>query len=142
MDGPGNFALTINGSDFAITQPATYLGDVADNLDGMATLAVQIDFRPGPGGTTVQAYVQTSLDGGNTWLDIACAAFPSATPAQAERVCLGLEAGVSGAWVTATDGTLPDNTVVDGILGNMLRLKVVSTGTWTNTFLGARVCAA
>jgi hypothetical protein len=143
MDAPGNYALTYGGgTDFAITQPATYTGDVLDQLDGMATAMVQLDFRPGSGGTTVKAYVQTSIDGGATWLDIACCAFPSQTPVQAERVCIGLEAGVSGAWVSATEGTLADNQVVDGLLGNMLRVKIVSTGTWTNTFLGARCCVA
>jgi hypothetical protein len=33
-------------------------------------------------------------------------------------------------WLTPTDATLADDTVVDGVLGDRLRLKITSTGTF------------
>jgi len=136
MDAAGNYSLMIGLNDFNITGPSsTYTGDWLEGLYGMASMSVLLDYRAGTGGTDVRAYIQTSLDGGATAMDVACALFTT-TP---DRRVLNLSANAPSASFSATDGTLADDTQHDGVLGTMVRLKVVSTGTWVNTALAGRV---
>ena len=53
---------------------ALVLTPVVD-LDGLTAVTLQVRFAPVSGGTTCKAWVQTSLDQGQTWTDIFCAAF-------------------------------------------------------------------
>jgi hypothetical protein len=95
-------------------------------------LQLQGTFTYGSGGTSADAYVQTSLDDGNTWIDIANFHFlvasaqftfnlSSLTPVTTEY--------------TPTDGTLTANTAKDGIIGSLLRVKFVTVGTYAGTTL-------
>jgi hypothetical protein len=136
MDAPGSYPLLLAGSDFNITTAATYEGDWLTELDGMVSMSAQLDFRAGTGGTDVRAYIQTSLDEGNTVIDIACVHFTAA-----DRKVLNFSTQNPATAFTAGDGALADNTQHDGVLGNRLRLKVVSLGTWSNTALGCRIVA-
>ncbi len=79
------------------------------------------------GGTTAKAWVQTSLDGGTSWADIASFA---ATTASKTRV-YHLTAVAVSSIATPTDGSLADDTAVNGVLGTMFRVKVTTTGTYT-----------
>jgi hypothetical protein len=90
-------------------------------------LVAQGNFTYGSGGTTVDAYLQTSLDGGSTWIDIAQFHFTTASG----RFVYNLN-GQTALTVeyTPTDGSLAANTCKDGIVGPMLRVKYVSTGTY------------
>jgi hypothetical protein len=135
MDSPGLYFLVIGGTDFAITLPGEYVGDWVTELDGMRSATVQCDFRPGSGGTDVRAYLQTSIDDGNTPVDIACMVFTAAD----RRVATVNALETTSVPISATDAALVDDTVLAGVLGTQLRLKLVSTGTWVNTFLGGRV---
>lgn len=136
MDSPGSYFLLIGGTDFQITNAGTYVGDWLPNLDGMMSVSVLFDFRAGTNGgeADVRAYLQTSLDDGNTPFDIACSAFTSS-----QRRIFNVATESSSAPSVATDAALSDETVLAGVLGNRLRLKVVSTGSWSNTFLGCRL---
>lgn len=116
-------ATTIGAAVTAVTTPVTALG-----LTGMTYLALQAAFLYGAGGTTVKAYVQTSLDGGVTWVDVACFAFALAAATRLHGVHIYTAPGVN---VTPTDGALADNTVLNGYLGDRLRVKYVTTGTYT-----------
>jgi hypothetical protein len=91
-------------------------------------LAVQANFTyVASSATTVDAYVQTSLDGGATWIDIIEFHF---TTASARKVA-NVNAGTSvTSEATPTDGSLGAGDVVDGILGDQLRVKWVSVGTY------------
>lgn len=94
---------------------------------GARSLSVQARFLYGSGGTTAKAWVQTSLDGGSTWVDIICFAFGTA----AERVVSSVRADTAvGANYAATDATLADDTIKDGILGDRIRVKWTTTGTY------------
>ena len=86
---------------------ALVLTPVVD-LDGLTAITLLVRFAPVSGGTTCKAWVQTSLDQGQTWADIFCAAFtttaglnrqqpvgPDATHhrAGADRCCAGRRHG-------------------------------------------------
>ncbi|HVJ31660.1 MAG TPA: hypothetical protein VND94_00980 [Terriglobia bacterium] len=137
MNNPGIYSLTqLNGSsDIAVTTAGTTVCDVIDNLDGMTAVSLQLRLAYGTGGTTVRAYVQTSLDQGTTWIDIACALFGTASETEVINLS-GLTPKTTQAQ--PTDGALPDDTSLDGVLGDRLRVKAVSTGTYANTVLSAR----
>lgn len=91
------------------------------------SLAVQANFTYDSGGTSVDAYLQTSLDKGATWIDVAQFHF---TTASARFVYnLSSETPVTTEY-TPTDGTLSANTAKDGLLGPMFQVKYKSTGTY------------
>ena len=73
------------------------------------------------------AWVQTSLDQGQTWVDIFCAAFTTAAGFKIVNLS-GLTPRTT--VLAPTDAGLADDTVVDGALGDRLRLKITSTGTF------------
>ena len=84
-------------------------------------------FTHGSGGTSADAYIQTSLDGGTTWIDVAqCHALTTTFNALFN---LSNEAAITSP-ATPTDGTLTDNTAVSGIIGNLWRVKYKSSGTY------------
>lgn len=91
------------------------------------SLTIQAKFTYGSGGTTVDAYVQTTLDGGGSWIDIANFSFTTAT---AKKVINLSSLTPVTSQATPADGALAANTAVDGILGGKLRIKYVSTGTY------------
>lgn len=107
-------------------------------VDAPTSLCVQANFTYGSGGATVNAYVQTTIDNGATWVDIAQFSFTTASA----RVLFNLNSQTSvTAQYTATDGTLTANTVKDGILGPLFRVKLVTTGTYAGTTLRIDVSA-
>lgn len=98
------------------------------------TLLLQGALIYGSGGTTADAWVQTSFDGGVNWNDIANFHFTTA----AGRALFNLSSlTVKTTQITAfTDGTLTANTANDGMIGNFLRVKYTTTGTYAgNTVL-------
>lgn len=89
-------------------------------------LALQATFTYGSGGTSADAWVQTSLDG-TTWADIANFHFTTSSA----RFIYNLSSGTPVTTeYTATDGTLSANTSKDGVLGSMIRVKWTSVGTY------------
>lgn len=85
------------------------------------------DFTYGSGGTDLRAWVQTTVDGGVTWHDIACFLFLQAN----KRRMINLSARTPViALATPGDGVLADDTAIDGFLGDRLRVKWTSTGTY------------
>jgi hypothetical protein len=95
-------------------------------------LTVQANFTYGSGGTSADAYVQTSLDGGATWTDIANFHFTTASA----RKIYNLSAATPVASIaTPNDGSLSSNTAVDGILGTHFRIKYATVGTYAGTTL-------
>lgn len=121
MLSPGFYSL----GSFSITAAATAAGDAVTGLAGMLSASVALRYVYGSGGTNVKAYVQTSFDQGNTWVDVACVLFEVANEVRLINLS-GLTPKTT--QVTPTDGTLADDTAVDGLLGDRLRVKCVSTG--------------
>lgn len=91
------------------------------------SLALWCEFVRVGGGTTAKAWVQTSFNDGVSWVDIASFAF---TTTNATRF-YHLTAAAVTSIATPTDGTLADNTSVNGLLGAQYRVKVTTVGTYT-----------
>lgn len=113
--------LAITTAVAATAAPATKLPAAPRNL------TVQGSFTYGSGGTTADAYLQTSVDQGATWTDIANFHFTTSTARFVYN--LSSQTPVTTEY-TPTDGTLTANTCKDGILGPMFRVKYVTTGTY------------
>lgn len=95
-----------------------------------SNLTIQGAFTYGSGGTSADAWVQTSLDGGATWTDIANFHFTTSSA----RFIYNLSAATPKTTeVTPTDGTLASNTAVDGVLGPMFRVKSTTVGTYAGS---------
>ena len=92
--------------------------------------AIHCIFDYGSGGTTAKVWVQTSFDGGTTWVDIANFAH---TTSDLSRVYnLSALTPITTVY-TVTDGSLADDTAKDGLIGDRLRVKFTSTGTYAGT---------
>jgi hypothetical protein len=117
-------AGTITGGGAAY--PPTAKGSY--RLRGMFYLSVQATFLYGAGGTSVDAYIQTTLDNGASWMDIMNFHFTGAAATKVSSVVSGT---ALAAAVTPTDGSLASNTILSGLMGPTIRYKVVSVGTYT-----------
>jgi|SRR5450759_5033553 hypothetical protein len=119
---------------FSTAETATVSPNNITCHDGDPRSAViQAAFTYGSGGTTLKAWVQTSLDYGTTWSDVYC--FSVTQTSVINIVNLSALTAVTTPYVP-TDGTLTANTTKDGILGPMFRVKTTSTGTYAaNTTL-------
>ena len=93
-----------------------------------AAMILQSNFVYGSGGTTVDAYVQTSLDGGTTWIDAANFHYASVLASLRSILSVTNTAIVTG--YTALDGSIAANTSKDGIFGPLWRVKLTTTGTF------------
>jgi hypothetical protein len=87
------------------------------------------------GGTTSDFWVQTSLDGGVSWVDVAHFG-PNLTASTRLIVNVESAAGIATGYV-ATDGSFgttgTTTTVAGGIFGTMWRVKYTTTGTYVGT---------
>ncbi len=93
-------------------------------------LTVEALFTYGSGGTNATAYVQTSLDSGVTWIDIMAFQFTTATAKKISKVSRHIAVA---AGATPTDGSMAANTILDGVIGRLVRVKYVTTGTYGGT---------
>ena len=120
------------------TNAGTYISAEVSILMGASVIACQAVFVRGGGGTTTDVFLQTSLDNGSTWIDIAqfALATTTVTKVSAVRPYIALAANV-----TPTDGALSDNTILDGLIGDRLRVKTVGVGTYSGTStLNVNIC--
>ena len=93
-----------------------------------SVLTVQVVFAGTvTGGTSLQAWIQTSFDGGVTWVDVMCFAFANTAGRKISSVRRAVAVGANYA---ATDGTLADNTIKDGLIGDRVRAKITSVDTY------------
>lgn len=142
MDNPGVYDLGSRSIGAALTEEViTSIADgqgttrewVSDLL-GILGATIQALFTFGSGGITCVVTIETSLDQGSTWIEIARLAF---TTANAQKV-INLSA-LTPVSTVYTPAALSDNTVKDGILGDRMRARVTSTGTYVSTTLALRL---
>jgi len=121
--------------------PAAVAGDVIAasvmaELANAGHLTVQFTFAYGSGGTTATYWLQTSLDGGASWIDIACVQFTTGSGKQIVNIDAG---GYVTPGYVPGDGTLAVGSVVDGILGDRLRIKQTIVGTYADSTIAVDV---
>lgn len=111
-----------------LASATTYTGEVIHLPQGIKTLAVLSKFVRAAGGTTTDVFVQTSLDGGVTWIDIMNHAYATTTASKVSVVKTDIAVS---AGATPGDAALTDNTILDGLLGDRIRVKYVVVGDYT-----------
>jgi hypothetical protein len=116
-----NIAIATAVAQAAVPQSVLQLNDAPRSL------CVQANFTYGSGGTTVGAILQTSLDGGTTWCDVASFAFTTASAIYVFNVSSLTPVTTE---YTPSNGTLAGNTCKDGVLGPMFRVLLATTGTY------------
>jgi hypothetical protein len=88
------------------------------------SITLQAAFTYGSGGTTVDCWVQTSIDG-VVFFDVANFHFDTTSA----RPIFNLSSLTPvTAQYTPTDGTLDANTCIDGLIGNLWRAKYKTVG--------------
>jgi hypothetical protein len=120
----GTFSL----GDFSIGAAATQVGEVVDDLSGALAITLSARLAYGSGGTSCYALVETSLDQGVTWVQIARFDFTTSGLQKVMTV-----SGLTPRLAAASAGSLSADTALDGTLGDRLRATVVSTGTYAGS---------
>jgi len=129
----GTVRATVLAPTVITTAVAGTVGPITVSSGACSYALAQANLTYGSGGTTIDAYVQTSVDGGVTWTDIMNFNFTTASARKFSSV--NLMVALTGG-TAATDATLASNTVVNGLLGDRFRVKYKSTGTYAgNTTL-------
>jgi hypothetical protein len=127
----------LNLGDFDILIAQAHVGTPLTNLGGMSRLTLSARLAYGSGGTTVIAVVQTSLNQGTTWIDIA--RFDFATTGLEKVMNLTTNTSLTSPYTVidlAAEGGL------NNVLGDQLRAVVTSTGTYAgSTVLALRAMA-
>ena len=133
MAGGGVVVLAATTIGAAVTEKVS---QVVPLYSRASYFLVEAAFAYGAGGTTVKAWVQTRVTGG-TWRDVASFAF--ATTASTKWSAVHRETALAAAQV-ASDAALADDTILNGFLGDEVRVKYTTTGTYTGaTTLTVRV---
>jgi hypothetical protein len=111
----------------AIAAPGETQG-VLTHLDDTNQVIVAGLFTYGSGGTSAKAWLQTSFDNGATWVDVASLAFLTTTASKISVLSANVAPGSQA--FAPTEGSLADNTVVNGAIGDRMRVKVITAGTY------------
>lgn len=99
--------------------------------DGLPrSVLVQGKFTYGSGGTTADAWVQTSIDNGVTWIDACNMQFTTSSARKGYN--LSALTAVTTVY-PMTDGTLAANTAKDGMVGPLWRVKYTTVGTYAGS---------
>ena len=93
-------------------------------LRRMKYVALESQFDFGSSGTTTNFWVQTSLDGGTKWIDIANFTYSAASG----RKGTSLDTTTRASAITPDSGVLANNALLNGVLGDRLRVAYDSVG--------------
>lgn len=144
MNNPGVYNLgdrTITAAltDQVVTEGSAISGaaqSFVDRLYGMKSVSLWVEFDYGSGGATCIVVVQTSLNQGDDWIDIARFDFATADSKKHANISADPAAAPAAMAALGAEGKL------DGILGDRLRAKITSTGTYAgNTSVSVRAVA-
>lgn len=129
--GDGSLRATLYSA--TITVAIAGVGQTAfTGLTGAKSLHLHANFTYGSGGTSADAYVQTSIDGGLTWFDIANFHFLQVTGKKVSTVVFDPATPLPPGTVPAS-GVLAANTVLNGILGDRFRALITTVGTYATS---------
>jgi hypothetical protein len=116
--------------------PTTTLAAAAANQLSPRTIALRLgargllleaNFVRAGGGTTAKFWVQTRVKDG-TWRDIACFAFTTSSAKKWHAIKTTIAVAPA---IAVSDAQLGDDTILDGFLGDELRVKYTTTGTYS-----------
>lgn len=130
MAATANRRVTLLANTALATAVANQASTPVGGLAGMTDVVLEAKFVRAGGGTTCKVWVQTSLDDGATWFDVACFAFTTTTASKLNSVHVNPATPLTPATVPAS-ATLADDTVLNGVLGDRLRTLMTTTGTYT-----------
>jgi hypothetical protein len=117
------YSATITAAITAVAQA------VVGGLTSCRYLVLQANFVYGSGGTSADVWVQTSVDGGVTWFDIANFHFLVASGKKIHVIDINPATPFPPATVPAS-GALAANTILNGVLGDRFRALVTTVGTY------------
>jgi hypothetical protein len=132
MDNPGIYNLgdatvTAAVTDSVITSGTSASGTtqaLIDRLEGMSGATLYAEFAYGSGGTACLVVIQTSINQGADWIDVCRFDFATANASKTANVSAVSAAAVAAVAALGAEGK------ADGILGDRLRCKITSTGTY------------
>lgn len=107
--------------------PATVF-QLKQRSNGVRTLTLQGKLTYGSGGTTIDAYVVTSFDGGQSWADLCNFHFTTASATFAYN--LSSLTPVATEYAVPAAGSLTANTSKDGLVGPLIGVIYKSAGTY------------
>jgi hypothetical protein len=93
-------------------------------------IALEAKFVRAAGGTTCKVWIQTSLDGGVSWFDVACFAFATTSLNKLHALRYDPATPLTPATQPAS-ATLADDTVLNGVIGDRLRTLMTTTGDYS-----------
>jgi hypothetical protein len=123
MDNPGVYALAA----LQIDTPKDAILTPILSLEGLKAVTLEASFKYGSGGMTCSAIVLTSFDSGTTWRQIARFDFTTASVTKVANLSGLLSKAVAAYADLASEG------VNDGLLGDRLAARVISTGTYAGS---------
>ena len=115
--GPNTSLVTVPGPTFA--------GSPRNAL-------LQANFTADASGSSVDAYVQTTIDAGATWMDIANFHFTTTSAIKYANLSSFTPVTTEG---TPTSGGMTANAVQDGVLGPAFRIQYKSAGTYNTAHI-------
>ncbi len=140
MENPGLYNLgdvALTAINAATTATVVTGNGYIDDLDGMLSATLQMNFTYGSGGTSIKATVETSADQGLTWVEVARFALTTASLEKLVNL-----SGLTPVTTPYAPTALSDDSVKDGFLGERWRAKIITVGTYAgNSQLSLRLVA-
>lgn len=118
-------ALTLLPPTIITTPVAGVVTPPVIDLAAMESLTAQSTFAWGSSGIKITIWIQTSFDGGISWVDVICQTFGAAS---ARKISSVKAATAVAASYGPLDKGLADDSVKDGVLGSMLRVAYSTQG--------------
>lgn len=131
----GDAVVTAAETDKVITSGSNSRGATRNfigDLKGMTAVTLECKMVGGTGGTSINVIVSTSLDGGQTEIDIANFRFTNTAAVKAANL-----SGLLSKAIAAV-AALGNDAVLDGVLGDRLKARYTSVGTYTDTTVAVR----
>lgn len=132
----GDATIAAAVTDSVITSGVSSAGAaqaLIDRLEGMSSVTLFAEFTYGSGGTAVLVVVQTSINQGADWIDVCRFDFATSNASKTANLSAAAAAAVAAVAALGAEGK------VDGVLGDRLRCKITTTGTYAgNTSVSVR----
>ena len=119
-------ATLLSSHAISTNQSLATVGSLLPVPPDCTNITFEANFVRGGGGGTAKAFIQTSLDGGSTFIDVICFAF---TTSSLRKVANITRSTAVTTPVAPTVGAMTDNTGQSGIIGDVIRIQFISAGT-------------